>query len=152
MRGQDPFDATVYAALLGSVSERSPFNRWLGLQIAEVPEGEGEVELHLPWRKELCQYDGFLHAGVVAALLDTVCGFAAVTVVGGVLASHVAIRYLRPAISELFIARGRVVKPGRLQIFAVGELFGITDGDAKPFATADVLFVPLPQEARASSA
>ncbi len=150
MKGQEPFDAARYGGLLGSVAERSAFNRWLGLQIAEVREGD--VELRLSWREELGQYDGYLHAGVVAALLDTVCGFAAVTVVGGVLASQVSVRYLRPAISELFIARGRVVKPGRLQTFAAGELFGLTDGDAKPFATADVLFVPLPQEARASSA
>ena len=66
----------------------------------------------MPHRAEATQYTGFLHAGVVAALLDTACGYAAATTVGYVLASNISINCLAPAIGDAFVARGLVVKAG----------------------------------------
>ena len=60
---------------------------------------EGRAELQLAWRNEFGQYSGFLHAGIVGALIDTACGFAAVTITATVLASHYS--------SEFFQAGGR---------------------------------------------
>lgn len=71
--------------------------------------GEGKAEIAVPWRADAGQYAGFLHAGLIGALIDTACGFAAVTLVGRVLASHHAVNCLRPAVGERFIARARVV-------------------------------------------
>ena len=57
------------------------------------------------------QYAGFLHAGMIAALLDTACGFAANTKATGVLSSNLAVNYLAPAVGELLRRQfGRVVK------------------------------------------
>jgi uncharacterized protein (TIGR00369 family) len=109
-----------------------------------VRMGEGECELRMPWRAdEMGQYSGFLHAGLIAALLDTACGFAANTMArGGVLSSHVAINCLAPAVGDEFHASGRVVKAGRKQIFTAGDLFAVHDGRSKLVATASAILVP----------
>ena len=71
------------ADLLGqirAINETAQFNRWCGLEV--ISAAPGAVDIAMPWRTEAGQYSGFLHAGVVAALIDTACGYAAVTLVG----------------------------------------------------------------------
>lgn len=118
------------------------FNQWAGLEVIRVAAGECDVRM--PWRPgEMGQYSGFLHAGLIAALLDTACGFAANTMAeGGVLASHVAVSCLAPAVGDEFHASGRVVRAGRKQIFTTGELLANRDGRSKLVATASVILVP----------
>jgi len=124
------------------LSATATFNQWAGLEVVRM--SEGECELRMPWRAdEMGQYSGFLHAGLIAALLDTACGFAANTMArGGVLSSHVAINCLAPAVGEEFHASGRVVKAGRKQIFTAGELFAVRDGRSKLVSTASAILVP----------
>jgi uncharacterized protein (TIGR00369 family) len=94
----------------------------------------------MPWRKEVGQYAGFLHAGLVGALIDTACGFAAASMVGRVLASHFSVNCLRPAVGERFIARARVVKPGKTQVFTACELYAVSaGGEEKLVATGETL-------------
>jgi uncharacterized protein (TIGR00369 family) len=95
----------------------------------------------MPWRREAGQYSGFLHAGLIGALIDTACGFAAATLAGRVLASHYSVNCLRPAVGERFIARARVVKPGKTQVFTACELFAQKDGVEKLVATGETLAV-----------
>jgi len=129
-------------------SDRAAFHRWLGLEVCQAKPGE--VELQLRWREEFGQYLGFLHAGIVAALIDTACGFAAGTLAGRLLTSHFAVRCLRPAVAEIFVVRGWVVKPGRKQIFTAAELSGLDKDPAKPFAVGDAMLVPIADEASAA--
>jgi uncharacterized protein (TIGR00369 family) len=129
---------------LREASKLSAFNTWLDLEIVEAREGE--VELRLRSRPEFGQYSGFLHAGIVAGLIDTACGFAAATVSGTVLASQFSVRCLRPAVAETFVVKGHVLKPGRQQVFATAELFGAGHLD-KPFAVGDAILVPVPAPA-----
>ena len=118
------------------------FNRLIGLEVTAA--GDGEVELRMAWRDDFTQYAGHLHAGMIAALLDTACGFAAATVVGNVTASHFSMNCLRPAVGRTFIAKGTIVRPGRKQAFARAELFAETeDGDVVPVATGETVLVPL---------
>ncbi len=77
---------------LVSTNASAAFNRSAGFEV--VAAGAGEVELRMAWRDDLTQYAGHLHAGMIAALLDTACGFAAATVVGGVTASHFSMNCL----------------------------------------------------------
>ncbi|MBC5783157.1 PaaI family thioesterase [Ramlibacter sp. USB13] len=123
------------------INATAAFNRWCGIQVLSA--GEGRAEIAVAWRDDLGQYAGFLHAGLVGALVDTACGFAAVTVVGRVLASHFAVNCLRPAVGERFIARARVVKPGRTQVFTACELFAVADGVEKLVATGETLLTPV---------
>ena len=111
-------------AQLRAINQSAAFNRWCGLEVKSA--SAGQVELVMPWRAEFGQYSGFLHAGLIAALIDTACGFAAVTVAGpGVLAAHFSVNCLRPAQGEHFIARARVVRAGKTQVFTACELFAV---------------------------
>lgn len=103
----------------------------------------------MPWRPEAGQYSGFLHAGLVGALIDTACGFAAATVAGTVLASHYAVNCLRPAVGERFIAKARVVKPGKNQVFTACDLFAQTGGSEKLVATGETIFLTVGRDALA---
>ena len=128
---------------LRELTATAAFNEWAGFEVTRV--GEGECELTMAWRPgDMGQYAGFLHAGVIAGLLDTACGFAAVTTSGsGVLASQFSMHCLAPAVGEEFVAIGRVVKAGRKQIFTSGELYAVRDGNRKLVATATTLLVPV---------
>ena len=128
-------------ALIRGINASAAFNRWCGIEV--LAAGEGRAEIAIPWREDLGQYAGFLHAGLVGALIDTACGFAAATVVGRVLASHYAVNCLRPAVGERFIARARVVKPGRTQVFTACVLFAVSDGAEKLVATGETLLTPV---------
>jgi acyl-coenzyme A thioesterase PaaI-like protein len=48
----------------------------LGARLARV--AAGEIEIRVPFRSDLTQQHGFLHAGVVTSALDSACGYAAV--------------------------------------------------------------------------
>jgi uncharacterized protein (TIGR00369 family) len=98
----------------------------------------------MEWDDELTQYAGHLHAGMIAALLDTACGFAAATSAGKVSASHFSMNCLKPAVGRRFIAKGTTIRAGRKQIFARAELFAENDqGDRSLVATGDTLMVPV---------
>ena len=126
-------------ALIRAINQTAAFNRWCGIEVTRAEPGQ--VEIAMPWRPEAGQYAGFLHAGLVGALIDTACGFAAATLVGRVLASHYAVNCLRPAVGERFVARARVVKPGKSQVFTACELFAQTGGEEKLVATGETLLL-----------
>ena len=111
-----------------ALSETAAFNRWAGFEVVDA--SDGRAELKLPWRTDLGQYAGFLHASMIGGMIDTACGFAAFTLSGRVLASHISVNCLAPATGDAFVARARVVKAGRRQVFAHAELFALR-GDGR---------------------
>ena len=135
---------------VAALSETAAFNRWAGFEVVEA--GEGRAELRLRWRAELGQYAGFLHASMIGGMIDTACGFAAFTVRGQVLASHISVNCLAPATGDAFVARARVVKAGRRQVFAHAELFAQRGGAEHLVASGDVILVPLSAGADAGAA
>ena len=117
-------------------------NRLAGFNV--ISAGYGEAEIVMEWDNDLTQYAGHLHAGMIAALLDTACGFAAATSAGKVSASHFSMNCLKPAVGRRFIAKGTTIRAGRKQIFARAELFAENDqGDRSLVATGDTLMVPV---------
>jgi len=126
---------------LNAVNASAAFNRLAGFDVVEA--GHGEVTIRMTWLDDLTQYSGHLHAGLIAALLDTACGFAAATVVGPVTASHFAMNCLKPAVGHHFIARGTTIRTGRRQVFARAELFaGDEQGGLSLVATGETVLVP----------
>ncbi|MGY4628525.1 PaaI family thioesterase [Bradyrhizobium sp. USDA 4486] len=97
--------------ILNAVNASAAFNRSVGFDV--VAAGHGEVTIRMGWRDDLTQYSGHLHAALIAALLDTACGFAAATLVGAVTASHFSMNCLRPAIGRYFVAKGTTLRAGR---------------------------------------
>jgi uncharacterized protein (TIGR00369 family) len=93
----------------------------------------GAVEIELPFRADLCQQDGFLHAGIVTKIVDSACGYAAYTLMphgARVLSVEFKINFLAPAVGNRFIARGRVARAGRTITVCTGEVIA-TKGDAE---------------------
>jgi uncharacterized protein (TIGR00369 family) len=130
---------------LSMINETAAFNRWAGFRVARA--AEGEAELRMERHAGHGQYADFLHAGVIAALIDTCCGFAAATLFDRVMASHFSVFCLAPAAGQSFVATGRVIKSGRKQIFANAELVAFDDGKSKLVATGNVLMVPVGEPA-----
>jgi uncharacterized protein (TIGR00369 family) len=130
------------------INALAAFNLWCGIDVLEAEAGR--VVIAVPWRPEFGQYAGYLHAGLVGALIDTACGFAAATLVGPrLLAAHFAVNCLRPAVGERFVARARVVKPGRQQVFTACELFALIQGRETLVATGETLLSVVAQDERA---
>lgn len=106
---------------LRKLNETAEFNRWAGFEVVDA--APGQVLLRMPCRTEFGQYAGHLHAGLMSALIDTACGFAAFTLTGWVVASHCAVHYLAPGTGASFLATARTIKKGRRQIFMSAELY-----------------------------
>ncbi len=107
-----------------------------GATLARVQRGE--VEIAMPWSAAITQQHGFFHGGVVGALADTACGYAALSLVGegeAGLTAEYKINLLSPAKGERLVAVGRVLKPGRTLIVAQGDVFTETGGERKTVAT-----------------
>jgi len=127
---------------LVAVNASAAFNRLAEFEV--VAAGDGAAEIRMRWRDDFTQYAGHLHAGMIAALLDTACGFAAATLVGSVTASHFSMNCLRPAVGRLFVAKGTTIRVGRKQIFARAELFAENEqGEISLVATGEPLLVPV---------
>ena len=125
-----------------ALNSTARLNLFAGFEVTAAAGGTAEIVMQ--WNDDLTQYAGHLHAGMIAALLDTACGFAAVTEAGKVTASHFSMNCLRPAVGRRFVAKGVIVRAGRKQIFAKAELFSENErGDRILVATGDTLLVPL---------
>lgn len=124
---QDPgFEARVRASFA-----RQPFMATLGATMQRVEPGL--VEIAFAHRPELTQQHGFLHAGVLASVTDSACGYAAATLMppdAGVLAVEFKINLMAPARGERFLARGRVLRAGRTLTTCLGEVLE-GDGEAR---------------------
>ena len=108
----------------------------IGATLARV--AAGHVVIELPWRQELTQQHGFLHAGMVATALDSACGYAASTLMpaeAGVLTIEYKINLLAPAQGERFRMEGLVVKPGRTISVTEGRAYALHEGREKLIAT-----------------
>lgn len=134
-------------AQLRAINATAEFNRWCGIEVVDA--GPGSATIAMPWRPEAGQYAGFLHAGLVGALIDTACGFAAATLVGRVLASHYSVSCLRPAVGQRFIAKARVVKPGKNQVFTACELWAEANGRETLVATGETILLTVRSDAGA---
>jgi uncharacterized protein (TIGR00369 family) len=99
----------------------------------------GRVVIGMQHRDTLTQQHGFLHAGMLAAALDSACGYAAFTLMpadSGVLTIEFKINLLAPARGPRFELIGQVTKGGRTISVVDGQAFGVDDrGERKLIAT-----------------
>lgn len=94
----------------------------------------GEVDIRLPFRDELTQQHGFLHAGAVTSVADSACGYAALTLMppgAAVLTVEFKVNLLAPARGDAFVARARVRKAGRTVTVCQGDVFALRGGEEK---------------------
>lgn len=104
-----------------------------GVTLLEV--SAGAVTLELPISDAVSQQNGFVHAGAIASVLDSACGFAALSVMpegSDVLAVEFKINFVAPAVGVAVRAVAEVVKAGRTITLCKGEAFAIgADGALK---------------------
>jgi len=101
----------------------------LGARLARV--AEGEVDIELPFTEAICQQHGFVHAGAIATIADSACGYACLTKMpegSAVLSVEFKINLLAPAVGERFTARGRTVRVGRTIGVATAEVVALAPG------------------------
>ena len=99
----------------------------IGASIVSVEPGE--VVISLPFREGISQQDGFVHAGVITTIVDSACGYAAMTLMpeeARVLTIEFKNNFASPAIGDEFIARGVVKKPGNTIMITTGEVHAYT--------------------------
>ncbi len=129
---QDPnFEARVRASFA-----RQKVMKTIGARLARV--SPGEVEIELPFRDDLTQQHGFLHAGIVTTIVDSACGYAALSLMAAnsaVLTIEYKVNFVSPATGKRIIARGRVTKPGRTVTVCAGDVFALDGGREKLVAT-----------------
>ena len=125
---QDPdFEARVCASFA-----RQKMMQTIGAKLTSV--SPGVVEIELPFRDDLTQQHGFLHAGIVATIGDSACGYAALSLAPvdtGVLSIEYKINLLSPARGERFVARGCVTKQGRTVTVCAGDVFALSEANEK---------------------
>lgn len=95
----------------------------LGARLVRVQDGE--VQIDMPFAPGLSQQHGYVHAGAITSIVDSACGYAALTrgpVGCEVVTAEFKTNFLRPAIGQRFVAVGRVVNAGRQLAVVTGEV------------------------------
>jgi uncharacterized protein (TIGR00369 family) len=101
----------------------------LGAEIVEVDAGR--VVLEMPSDPRFTQQFGYTHAGAVTTLVDTACGYAALTrmaVDREVLTVDFTTNFLAPAAGGRFRATATVLRAGRTIVVTRGEVHALSDG------------------------
>ncbi len=142
-------DATVddsFAQRVHASFARQRVMETLGAVLTRVDPGA--VEITLPYRVDLTQQHGFIHAGIVATILDSACGYAAFGLMSAevaVLTVEYKINLLRPAKGDRLVARARVVRSGKTLTVCAGDAFAQTGGTENVVATMLATIMAVPQ-------
>lgn len=95
----------------------------LGAKLVLVEDGE--VHIALPFSKHLSQQHGYVHAGAITSVVDSACGYAAMTKSPAdfnVVTAEFKVNFMRPAIGERFLAIGKVQSAGKMLTVCTGEV------------------------------
>ncbi|WP_312302730.1 PaaI family thioesterase [Diaphorobacter nitroreducens] len=119
----------------------------LGARLALVVEGE--VHIEMPFSTHLSQQQGFVHAGAITSIVDSACGYAALTRSppgSEIVTAEFKTNFMRPALGRRFLAVGKVQNAGRMLTVCTGEVRAYTgDGpDYKVVALMQATMVNVP--------
>lgn len=125
---------------------RQRMMKTLGAELSAVRSGA--TEIRFPCTASVSQQHGFVHAGAVTTVLDSACGYAALTVAPEgfeVLTVEFKVNLLAPATGELVIARAQVKRAGKTLTICTGDAFVLRPEGEKLVATmlATMINVPL---------
>jgi uncharacterized protein (TIGR00369 family) len=128
---------------LEAIFQRSPFIRFMNLEIREVDHSASRFSARMPLRDEYERRPGTqqFHGGAVAALIDVVGDFAlGIVVGGGVPTMNLRVDYLRPAIGSYLDGEAVVRRTGRSSAVVDIEIF---TPDGKLVALGRGTYVPV---------
>ena len=111
---------------------RQPIMKLIGARLSLVEPGV--VEITLPYRADLLQQNGYLHAGIITTIADSACGYAAYTLMAAgsnVLSVEFKLNLLRPAQGETFVARAQVIKAGKTLTVVRADVFAMNESEER---------------------
>ena len=109
-----------------------------------VSVADGEVQIELPFSKQLSQQHGYVHAGAITSVVDSACGYAALTKAPPeyeVVTAEFKINLMRPAVGDRFLAIGKVQSSGKLLTVCTGEVRAFTGTAYKVIAIMQATIV-----------
>lgn len=126
----------LYAQKVSESFSRQEVMKTIGVNIVSVEPGK--LELEFSHNAKLTQQHGFIHGGIVTTVLDSACGYAALSLMpkdSAVLTVEFKTNFMSPAQGEKFSAFGSVKKAGKTITVCDGELFALHDNQKKLVAT-----------------
>jgi uncharacterized protein (TIGR00369 family) len=121
-----------YAARVSASFGKQALMATLGARLDEVRPGA--VSIRLPFREELTQQHGFMHAGAIAAVADSACGYAALSLMpagADVLSIEFKINMLSPARGSAIVARGEVIRAGKRIMVCRADVYSLNGAEEK---------------------
>ena len=118
-----------YAARVRASFERQKAMQLIGARLAGIAPGTCAIEL--PYRADLTQQHGYIHAGIVSAIADSAGGYAGFTLFpadSSVLTVEYKLNLLAPAAGERLVAEAEVVKVGKTLVITRGEVHAMRAG------------------------
>ena len=134
-RNAEPLGAPAVARVRESFARQGAMAT-LGAELSDV--ATGRVVIALPIEPRVSQQDGFVHAGVVVAALDSACGYAALTLMpddAEVLTVELKVNLLAPAGGYRLVAEGEVIRAGRTLTVCRGDGYAEQGSDRVHVAT-----------------
>src|SRR5258706_3098932 len=132
----NPINPSFAEDVAGSFAQQ-PIMNLIGARLSLVELGV--VEITLPYRADLAQQHGYLHAGVVTTIADSACGYAAFTLMpagSNVLSVEFKVNLLRPSQGVQFVTRAEVITVGRKLTVVRADVFSTNrSGDEELLAT-----------------
>jgi uncharacterized protein (TIGR00369 family) len=118
-----------YATRVRESFARQGAMRLIGAELIDVAPGYCAIGL-VP-RPEVAQQHGYVHAGMIGAIVDSAGGYAGFTLFppdASVLTVEYKLNLLAPATGDRLVALGFVVKSGRTLAITRGEVHAERDG------------------------
>lgn len=113
-----------FASRVRASFDKQRFMSTIGATLERVELGE--VDIALPFDEKLTQQHGFVHAGALATVADSACGYAALSMMSAdaaVMSVEFKINMLAPAEGPRLVARGKVVRSGRTITVCRADVF-----------------------------
>ena len=131
----------MYERIKGSFDKQG-LMQTLNARLSEVEKGR--VKITCDFSKALTQQHGFFHAGVLTSIVDSACGYAALTLMPvdkEVLSVEFKINFLKPANTSKLIATGTVLQSGKTLTVCEGHVFDETETKLLAKMTATMMAI-----------
>lgn len=105
---------------------------------------KGLVQVSCSFKNELSQQHNFFHAGVMTSIVDSACGYAALSVAPGdkeVLTVEFKMNFLKPGTTSKVIAIGRVIQSGKTLTVCQRDVYDVTETNLLARMTATIIIV-----------
>jgi len=135
LAGTDDLDAAVVERVRASFARQGAMGTF-GAELVAVTSGQ--IAIALPIEPRMSQQNGFLHAGIAVAVLDSACGYAALTLMPAeseVLSVEFKVNLLAPASGDRLVAEGEVVRAGRTLTVSRGDAYAEHEAERVHVAT-----------------